>query len=170
MWSPRFYAGGPISNETNSRRFIGRLGRCFVRRCPVEPSADMPTRSPTPCTHPNCPKLVRGASQCAAHRTVERKQADQYRGSSHSRGYGSDWQAVREKHLNGFRNQECAHCRLKGRRTPAWDVDHIIPHSGRGDPKRLDPNNLQTLCKSCHATKTAKETIAKRTHQERTPA
>ena len=41
-------------------------------------------------------------------------------------------------------------------RTRATDVDHIQPH--RGDWALFtDPDNLQSLCKSCHDRKTAQE-------------
>ncbi|MDD4570646.1 MAG: HNH endonuclease signature motif containing protein [Tepidanaerobacteraceae bacterium] len=46
---------------------------------------------------------------------------------------------------------------LKAKRiTPATVVDHIKPH--KGDVKLFfDINNLQSLCKTCHDRKTAKE-------------
>ncbi|MCR8827199.1 HNH endonuclease [Photobacterium sp. TY 1-4] len=39
---------------------------------------------------------------------------------------------------------------------PATDVDHITPHKG---DRRLffDQSNWQSLCKSCHSRKTARE-------------
>ena len=37
----------------------------------------------------------------------------------------------------------------------AVDVDHIIPMARGGE--RLDPNNLQPLCKRHHSQKTARE-------------
>ena len=43
----------------------------------------------------------------------------------------------------------CRFCRQAGRVVPATVVDHIEPH--RGDMTLfLDPQNLQSLCKSCH--------------------
>ena len=35
------------------------------------------------------------------------------------------------------------------------EVDHIVPFKGKDDPLRLDETNLQSLCRPCHATKTA---------------
>jgi len=52
-------------------------------------------------------------------------------------------------------NPLCALCLLVGLITPGEVVDHINPISKGG--AMLDPDNLQTLCKTCHAIKTAKE-------------
>ena len=35
--------------------------------------------------------------------------------------------------------------------------DHVVPISGRDDPRRLDLDNVQTLCDTCHRRKTMKE-------------
>jgi len=43
-----------------------------------------------------------------------------------------------------------------GKLEKAVDVDHIIPHKG-DDALRLDPANLQSLCKWHHRSKTARE-------------
>lgn len=43
----------------------------------------------------------------------------------------------------------CRYCTQNGRETLAGVVDHIIPH--KGDLTLLrDPNNLQSLCTTCH--------------------
>lgn len=43
----------------------------------------------------------------------------------------------------------CAFCARAGRLSPATVVDHVVPH--RGDERLFfDPQNLQSLCKSCH--------------------
>ncbi len=36
-------------------------------------------------------------------------------------------------------------------------ADHIVPIEGRNDPRRLDLDNMQTLCDVCHRRKTFKE-------------
>ena len=48
----------------------------------------------------------------------------------------------------------CRHCQAKGRVTAAEEIDHIIPLSKGGT---YDDDNLQPLCKPCHATKTAQD-------------
>ncbi|MEO3428925.1 HNH endonuclease signature motif containing protein [Pelagibius sp. CAU 1746] len=47
----------------------------------------------------------------------------------------------------------CRHCAEDGRTVPATEVDHIVVPNG--DPMlQRDPDNYQSLCKSCHARKT----------------
>jgi 5-methylcytosine-specific restriction endonuclease McrA len=36
-------------------------------------------------------------------------------------------------------------------------ADHVVPIEGRNDPLRLDLDNMQTLCDTCHRRKTMKE-------------
>ncbi|WP_232729590.1 HNH endonuclease [Herbaspirillum huttiense] len=43
----------------------------------------------------------------------------------------------------------CRFCSLQRRNRAADIVDHIEPHRG-DEAKFFDPNNLQSLCKSCH--------------------
>lgn len=50
----------------------------------------------------------------------------------------------------------CRHCRERGIVKAAKEVDHIIPHKGDMD-LFLDIENTQSLCKSCHSTKTGRE-------------
>lgn len=80
------------------------------------------------------------------------KEYDKHRGDRHQRGYGDDWYRTSE----AYRNEHplCARCEKNGHITPAVLVDHIEPLQGRDDPKRLDWNNLQSLCQSCHNIKT----------------
>lgn len=54
----------------------------------------------------------------------------------------------------------CEHCEKLGILTPFHTIDHIKPISEGGEP--LDMNNLQTLCKQCHAIKTGKETAKRK--------
>ena len=35
--------------------------------------------------------------------------------------------------------------------------DHVLPITGRDDPRRLDLGNVQTLCDTCHRRKTMQE-------------
>lgn len=53
----------------------------------------------------------------------------------------------------------CRGCGLSDLTARRLDVDHIVPH--RGDWDRFhDPNNLQALCKTCHAgAKQSEETL-----------
>ena len=49
----------------------------------------------------------------------------------------------------------CRECKKKGLIVEAKVLDHITPIRMGGD--RLDENNLQPMCHSCHNTKSAKE-------------
>jgi len=77
------------------------------------------------------------------------------RATAYQRGYGHKWRKARLIFLK--RNPLCVHCLAKGVTTSANEVDHIIRHSGSDDPLFWDRTNWQALCKSCHSTKTRRE-------------
>lgn len=59
-----------------------------------------------------------------------------------------EWQAVRQQVLDRD-HYLCQVCKRAGRITPATTVHHIVPV--RADySRRLDPSNLETICKACH--------------------
>ena len=63
------------------------------------------------------------------------------------------WAAIRTTHIQAHEdNTLCRMCLDEGFYVPMTDVDHID-----GDTYNNKPNNLQSLCKSCHSSKTAKE-------------
>lgn len=62
--------------------------------------------------------------------------------------HSPEWQAVRQQVLDRD-CYLCQVCKRAGRVTPATTVHHIVPV--RVDySKRLDPANLETICKACH--------------------
>ena len=61
---------------------------------------------------------------------------------------------LRPEHL--IREPFCRECAKHGVRTYATDVDHIVDHKGNWK-LFTDPDNLQSLCHSCHSKKTARE-------------
>lgn len=70
------------------------------------------------------------------------------------------WQQLR--HRKFVNNPICEMCASEGRVTPTEEVHHVKPvESGRDEAemRRLayDYNNLQSLCKACHARVHAKE-------------
>jgi 5-methylcytosine-specific restriction protein A len=88
---------------------------------------------------------------------VKRKEADAKRGSSTARGYGYKWQLASKGFLRAHPLCQCPDC-LEGEKqiTIAVVVDHIIPHGG--DMTLFwDRNNWQSMGKTCHDRKTAKE-------------
>jgi len=68
------------------------------------------------------------------------------------RGYDRQWRKVRAQYL--AEHPLCEKHLEEGKTVPAYDVDHIIPLSQGGE--RLDPDNLQALCRRCHNKKTGR--------------
>ena len=114
----------------------------------------MPYAPKKPCLHPGCPALIDSGSRCEEHRKEYQQRLDRSRGNSHQRGYDADWRRLREAALKRD-NYLCQKCLAQGRMTPANIVDHRIRFHGTDDPRRLDLDNLESMCKSCHSTKTA---------------
>lgn len=120
----------------------------------------MPTHPKHPCLTRGCPELVeRGQARCPAHTRADTKAADEARGSSGERGYGSRWAKARLVYLR--QHPLCVRCLAGGRVTPGMVVDHIVAH--RGDERLFwDQSNWQTLCDwrtpwNCHGVKTEAE-------------
>lgn len=92
------------------------------------------------CPSPGCPELVAsGSGKCPNCRRAY----DTGRGHSAARGYSGSWARIRRQQLR--REPACAMCG-----GPAEHVDHI--HGG--GPKGPNPDELQSLCASCHSRKT----------------
>lgn len=79
---------------------------------------------------------------------------DKERGSASARGYDRDWQRLRLVQLGN--EPLCRHCYARHILTPAVEVDHVVPINVAPD-RRLDIDNLQSLCKDCHGRKTLAE-------------
>ena len=87
-----------------------------------------------------------------------RKEHDRGRLSAAKRGYDSAWRKLRDAVLAD--EPLCRSCKAQGRVTAATEVDHIKPFRLAGvinETLRTDRENLQPLCKPCHAVKTALE-------------
>jgi len=117
----------------------------------------MPYRQKKPCAKSGCPELVEGGTAyCENHRRDTRAYShsryDRTRNKKHTKFYNSSrWRKLRDRYIK--RNPLCEHCKGRGSLVPAKEVDHKIPIKINFE-KRFDYNNLQALCKSCHATKT----------------
>ena len=111
----------------------------------------MPRKPLKPCKHPKCPNLTEGY-YCDEHKDEMGYKQEQ---SKYKKLYNSSrWQDLRRYRLNT--QPLCVECLKKDRIFPATVVDHIKPHKGN-EKLFYDFNNLQSLCKSCHDRKTAKE-------------
>ena len=67
------------------------------------------------------------------------------------------WRKLRKMHVS--KNPYCVECAKQGRYIPVQQVDHIVAIEFGG--AKLDPDNLQSLCYSCHGKKSAAEKHAK---------
>lgn len=115
----------------------------------------MPNKPARPCSVAACPNLVQGEiPYCPKHKHLA------------PTGWGAKKDLPRQKfyHRKRWRklsalyrksNPVCVQCAKQGRTVPADVVDHITPILDGGDP--YDEDNLQSLCNSCHNSKTAKE-------------
>ena len=63
------------------------------------------------------------------------------------------WQRFRERHL--LKEPLCRSCLKQGRVTAATEVDHIVRITDGGAP--LDHDNLQSLCRAHHLSKSYAE-------------
>lgn len=77
------------------------------------------------------------------------------RKTANQRGYDRRWKRLRDEFIE--QHPLCKHCEERGQVTMAKEIDHIIPFSDLSDPLRLCSDNLQSLCRRCHAIKTASE-------------
>lgn len=72
---------------------------------------------------------------------------------AHQRGYDKRWEKLRNSYIKA--HPLCVMCTAMGRTTEADLVDHIRPIAQGG--ARLDQQNLQSLCRTCHAAKTRRD-------------
>lgn len=86
--------------------------------------------------------------------------SDSRRGSRQARGYGTQWEKLREQILKRDNYLcQCSDCKAKDRIRPASQVDHITNKAAGGTD---DPSNLQAINALCHKIKTAREAKASR--------
>lgn len=104
------------------------------------------------CLQPGCNQRVT-TGRCPAHAR---------NGVSQQQRYGSDWRAFREHAVNDtdravfpHAGPICVECERRGIITPMDELDHIIALAHGG--AKLDPRNVQSLCRMHHQAKTAQE-------------
>lgn len=112
----------------------------------------VPSLPKRPCAVPGCPNFAcKGGARCAEHDRLQPRRIARESDALYKTGA---WRALRTQQLR--RAPLCAECLRAGKIVPATEVDHITPH--KGDVNLFfDAKNLQSLCKKCHARKTARE-------------
>lgn len=111
-----------------------------------------------PCASPGCPRLVKRGQYCEDHAQYSApKRNDRVRGGSAKRGYDYRWQRYSAERLRLYPLCADPDNRHPGVVEAAELTDHIIPVSGPDDPLFWDRTNHQSLSRSCHSYKTAKE-------------
>lgn len=108
-----------------------------------------------PCRHPGCCVLVSDGF-CEAHRPKREGDDRSAEAREWHRLYSTDLWVKRLRPGQLLREPWCRECAKHGLRVRATDVDHIVDHKGNMD-LFSDPNNLESLCHSCHSRKTLRE-------------
>lgn len=117
----------------------------------------MAQKAKKPCAYPGCRNLIRDGRFCIKHQNENQKQRrerDQYydehvRNQKAKTFYKSRaWQAARRRALIRD-NYLCQDCLKECRITQADTVHHRVEIS-KDWSRRLDINNLVSLCASCH--------------------
>lgn len=106
----------------------------------------MPFKPKKPCAWPGCPNLT-DQRYCPEHQRQANRNYETYKRDPLSRKrYGASWQKIRKAYAAS--HPFCEQCMKDGRFIPVEHVHHIIPLSEGGTH---DPDNLMSLCKSCHS-------------------
>lgn len=117
-----------------------------------------------PCRHPGCSVLVEDG-YCERHRpkrTGDRSaEAESWRWMYKTGKWTDD---LRPNQL--LNEPFCRECARRGERVRATDVDHVVDHKGDWQVF-TDPDNLESLCHSCHSRKTATELWRNRAKNKR---
>ena len=115
----------------------------------------MPPRTPKACRVRGCRNTTTDPSgYCESHK------GEGWKGykpgqSRHQRGYGTKWEGIRARILKRDKTLCQNHLR-QGVVKPASCVDHIKAKAHGGTDEDC---NLESLCWSCHAAKTARERL-----------
>lgn len=96
--------------------------------------------------------MAKGINKITRPWVKERKPFEREKGNSEF--YNSRaWRKARKNYLN--MNPLCVECEKKGLVVVATVVDHKVPINQGGE--QLDESNFQSMCASCHNSKSARE-------------
>ncbi len=118
------------------------------------------------CTYPGCNVAVevddfdRSSPRCSSHPLTHtpKKRYEHHHDPTGKVIYGTyKWKKLRKAYA--AEHPLCEHCLRYEILEPVAVVDHIKEIKDGGEP--YDPNNLQSLCHSCHNRKTASERRAR---------
>ncbi|MFM5339410.1 HNH endonuclease signature motif containing protein [Aeromonas veronii] len=114
------------------------------------------------CNYPGCKEIVQNNTRCEQHaiNTTPIKMSGTQSTTVNQAFYNSKaWRALRHYYIT--KNPLCEHCLKEGVIVPAHVVDHIIEIND-DDSKKLDVNNLQSLCGSHHGKKTYQRALKRK--------
>ena len=120
-----------------------------------------PYRPARPCPgrgirRSSCPNLIRGPEiccpDCIPYEKAKIRRYDQARDETPERKWlhSTRWRKASNAHKE--EHPLCAECERHGKITPAYLIDHIIPHNGNYD-LFWDQSNWQSLCVEHHESK-----------------
>ena len=115
----------------------------------------MPPRTPKACRSRGCRNTTTDSDGYCSEHKGESWKSHKPGQSRQQRGYGKPWDVIRPRILKRDKGLCQEHLR-QGVVTDAACVDHIIAKAHGGTD--VD-SNLESLCWSCHAKKTARERL-----------
>jgi len=108
----------------------------------------MPSKAIHLCNKPGCQSLTRERYCVSHHQEYHRYNEERTDKELVRFYYSKEWQRVRELVLQRD-NYLCVRCRQAGIIKPAEMVHHIVPLK-IDYTKRLEIDNLESLCEACH--------------------
>ena len=104
----------------------------------------MPGKPARPCRKAGCNKLTTAKDgYCEKHTGLDKRKADEQRGTATERGYDGKWQKIRNRKLK--ENPLCERCAISGKVV----VAELVHHKDH-NPKKNNWENLVSLCNDCH--------------------
>lgn len=105
-----------------------------------------------------------GHKYCQLHLYLERRDQEKKPFTFHKELYPELYKSRKWQGLRALQLEQHPWCSMCGHK--ATTVDHIVAHNGDLE-LFYDPNNLQSLCFTCHNKKTQEESAKKRQEREK---